>query len=355
MSEKPIKVSIVVPCRQEARHIRKFIDCIENQDLAEVGCEVIIADGESSDGTRGILEESAARFKWLRVIDNPGRIVSTGLNAAIGEARGKIIIRMDVHTEFAPDYVRQCVAVLENSDADNVGGPWVAKGTSYLSRAIAAVFQSPFGSGGARGHRLDYEGPVDTVYLGCWRKELFDQIGVFDEDLVRNQDDELNLRLSRRGGKIWQSPKIVSRYTPRGSLRSLFKQYFQYGFWKVPVIRKHKIPASIRHLIPGLFVLTMLLLPILAAAFGATGFSRVAWTLASLWVSAGALYTSAALLASVLTARHHGWELLPMLPAAFATYHVAYGSGFLCGLVHWTVLEPRNGRARGRLFSEITR
>ena len=158
---------------------------------------------------------------------------------------------MDVHTKYAPDYVRQCVATLEETGADNVGGPWVAEGQGLIGQAIAAAFQSPFSVGGALGHNPCYEGELDTVYLGCWRRGVFDRIGFFDEQLVRSEDDELNLRLTRACGKIWQSPRIKSWYTPRDSLKYLFRQCVQDGYWKVRVIQKHTLPASIRHLVPG--------------------------------------------------------------------------------------------------------
>src|SRR5262249_19053843 len=142
----------------------------------------------------------------VRLIKNSGRIVSTGLNAAIRAARGEIIIRMDAHTEYAQDYVTNCVRVLRETGAQNVGGPWRAEGRTYLQRAIALAFNSPFSSGGARSHSVEYEGTVDTVYLGCWWKANLLDLGGFDEALVRNQDDELNLRLTRSGGKVYQTP-----------------------------------------------------------------------------------------------------------------------------------------------------
>jgi succinoglycan biosynthesis protein ExoA len=199
------------------------------------------------------------------VIDNPGRIVSTGLNSAIKAARGEIVVRMDAHTEYAPDYVQQCVAVLQETGADNVGGPARTRAETYLEKAVAAAYHSRFAVGGARFHDVNYEGWVDTVTYGCWRREAFDRFGYFDEELVRNQDDEHNLRIIRDGGKIWQSPKIRSWYRPRGSLSALFKQYMQYGYWKVRVIQKHKLPASWRHLVPGAFVLALLVLILLSA------------------------------------------------------------------------------------------
>src|SRR5262245_20522038 len=169
----------------------------------------------SDDGTRAVLATIANLHPELRVIDNPERIQAAGLNAAIAVAKGQIIVRMDAHTAYAPDYVCQCLAVLDETGADAVGGPWVGRGTHLVERAIAAVFQSPFCAGTGRGHDPAYSGPIDTVYLGCWRRELFDRLGLFDEELGRNEDDEFSLRISRCVGTIFQSPRIKSWYTRR--------------------------------------------------------------------------------------------------------------------------------------------
>src|SRR5215813_2610722 len=253
-------VSLIVPCRNEKDDIEPCVRSLLAQDRPEESFEIIVADGLSNDGTRDILARLAAEYACLRLIDNPGRIVSTGLNTAIRAAQSKIIVRIDVHTQYAPDYARQCLAVLHETGADNVGGPWVAQGTGYIGRAVAAAFQSPFAVGGARGHNPHYTGPVDTVYLGCWRREVFERIGFFDEELARNEDDELNLRLQRAGGLIWQSPRIQSWYHPRTSLPALWRQYMQYGYWKVRVIQKHRMPASVRHLVPAGFIFSLILL-----------------------------------------------------------------------------------------------
>ena len=173
---------------------------------------------------------------------------------------------MDTHTEYATDYVRKCVRTLETTKACNVGGPARTKADGLCPRAIQAAYHSRFSSGGARFHDEHYSGYVDTVPYGCWRKETLIRLGLFDEQLVRNQDDELNLRLIRDGGKIWQASDIVSWYHPRSTLSSLFRQYFQYGFWKVLVIRKHRLPASWRHLIPGIFMFVNIMLFLAAVA-----------------------------------------------------------------------------------------
>jgi len=356
-------VSVLLVCRCEAEHIKSVLRSILEQKEPEGGMEIIVADGMSEDGTRKILEEMARSESKLRVIDNPARITSPGLNAAIRVARGQIIIRMDAHTHYAADYIRQCVAVLEATGADNVGGPWVAQSQGYLGEAIAAAFQSRFAVGGARGHRPNYEGPVDTVYLGCWRKAAFERYGNFDENLVRNQDDEHNLRIARGGGRIWQSPKIRCWYHSRTSLKGLFRQYMQYGYWKVQVIRKHKVPASVRHLVPGAFLLGLILLvlawdaSVAASPFLTAGSSLVSAISAARKFAANGLiwilsaYGLALLAASWQAARQTRWGLLPALPLVFCCYHLGYGWGFLRGILDFAVFR----RGASAVFTRLTR
>src|SRR6266516_1777245 len=218
-------VSIVLPCRNEQGYIQGCLQSALNQEPPEGGREIVVADGRSTDGTREHLQQRAKLHPQILILDNPGRIVSTGLNAAIRAARGEIIVRMDAHTIYAPDYVRQCLAVMSETGADNVGGPMQTTAEGFMERAIRAVFHSPFAVGGARSHQANDEGPVDTVIYGCWNKSEFERIGYFDEELVRNKDDEHNLRLTRAGGKIYQSPRIRSWYHVRGSLTALFRQH----------------------------------------------------------------------------------------------------------------------------------
>jgi succinoglycan biosynthesis protein ExoA len=352
-----ILVSVIVACRDEARRITAFVNSLLSQDTGPIVWEIIIADGMSDDGTREVLRKYVGQHSQVLMIDNPGRIVSTGLNAAIRASRGEIIIRMDAHTEYAPDYIRQCVAVLEESGADNVGGPARTKAEGYLPRAIAAAYHSRFSSGGAKFREEDYEGDVDSVTYGCWRKSTLERLGLFDEALVRNQDDELNLRLVRSGGKIWQSRAIVSWYRPRTTLSSLFRQYFQYGFWKIAVIRKHQLPASWRHLVPGTFVLVNLILILaIIGAWTAAWRPVFKFSLAALAALAAldVAYLAACLVAALAVARRNDWRLFPILPVVFAAFHFSYGIGFLLGLVAWPLNGPRWARL-GKLFTGITR
>lgn len=340
------RISIVTACRNEAEHIAGFLDSLVSQDFGGLTWEAILADGESGDGTKEILEEYAARNANLRVIANPARVVSAGLNAAIREARGEFILRMDAHTRYGRDYCRLCVETLERTGADNAGGPARTLARGIWAGAIAAAYHSPFSTGGGRFHDESHEGWVDTVPYGCWRRDIFDRIGLFDEALVRNQDDEFNLRLTRAGGRIWQSPHIVSWYSPRATLRSLFLQYFQYGFWKVAVIRKHRLPGSWRHLVPGGFVIANLVLP----GGAALGFSLCS----QLWLAMISTYALASGAASFAAAYRRGWSLLPLLPFVFGVYHISYGTGFLAGLASfWPAW--RRPFATSPLFTKLSR
>ena len=360
------KVSVIVPCRNEADHIKTCVAGLLAMEAPLGGFEVIIADGLSDDGTREILGqlEQEARGQgsvvsglFLRVIDNPGRITPCGLNAAIRAARGEIIVRADAHTTYAPDYLLECLKALYQTGADNVGGPSRTKADGYRQRAVAAAYHSPFAVGGARFHNIDFEGYVDTVTYGCWRKQAFERFGFFDEELVRNQDDEYNLRITRAGGKVYQSPQIKSWYRPRGELKALFQQYMQYGYWKVGVIQKHRLPASWRHLVPGVFVCMLLLLASASALLAAVPSSilHLPSSICRLpMLGLGALllaYGSGVLLASVATAAKTEWKLLPALPAVFVCYHLGYGLGFLRGILDFIFLRRRRSTA----FAKLTR
>lgn len=312
------------------------------QDSPPGDFEIIVADGMSDDGTRAVLSQLERENSRVRVVDNPVRFTATGMNAGIRLARGRYIAIMGAHNRYAPDYLRRSLEVLEQTGVDNVGGVMMCDADSRVQRAIAAAHHSPFSVGGARWHNTGYEGSVDTVFGGVYRREVFDRIGLFDEELVRNQDDEFNLRLTRAGGKIWQSPRIKSWYRPRGSLRDLFRQYMQYGYWKVRVIQKHRMPASLRQIVPGCFVLALTML-----AIGSVWSSAAAWALGGLL---GA-YLVGNLAASLQTAAHTDWKILPLLPIVFTCYHFAYGYGFLRGILDFLVLRRRADWA----YSQLTR
>jgi succinoglycan biosynthesis protein ExoA len=327
------QVSIVVACRNEAKCIRRFLDSLLAQDLTGISWEAVIADGMSDDGTPEILEEYSAKHPQLRILNNPGRIVSRGLNAAIRAARGSIILRMDAHSWYSESYCRLCLETLERTGADLAGGPIMARVEGVWASAITAAFHSRFATGGASRFRdLDYEGWVTTLPYGAFRRATLEKIGLFDETLVRNQDDELNIRLLRSGGRIWQNPAIVSWYSPRANVSKLFHQYFQYGFWQVPVIRKHRALSSWKKLVPAAFVIAngVSLGTVAVAALGSFSWLNAAITV---WLALILSYLVACVFASALAARKSGWAVVPFLPVIFCVYHFSFGLGFVTGLL----------------------
>jgi glycosyltransferase involved in cell wall biosynthesis len=318
------------------------------QEPVPGGFEIIVADGMSQDGTRRILEELARLDSRLRIVDNAGKITPSGMNDGIRVSQGEWVAIVGAHARYAPDYLVRCLEVARRTGAENVGGGMFCEGEQSIQRAIAAAHHSPFSAGGARWHNPNYEGPADTVFGGFYRREVFMRIGLFDEQLVRNQDDELNFRLSRAGGRIWQSPLVKSWYQPRSSLWSLFRQYMQYGYWKVRVIQKHRVPASWRHLAPGTFVLATTLMSrlgivcFLAALWGAWPLGPALVCILGAALCLGA-YFATCLAASLLTARTHGWSILPVLPLVFICYHWGYGYGFLWGVWDFLVWNKQPG------------
>jgi len=335
-------VSAVLVCRNEKNHIEICVRSILAQQPPPGDFEIIVADGMSEDGTAETLRYLSQENTRLRVVDNPSRTTPCGMNIGIREAQGHYIAIMGAHSRYAHDYLCQSVKVLEETQADNVGGAMICEARSWIQSAIAAAHHSSFSVGGAQWHDPDYEGPTDTVFGGVYRREVFDQIGLFDEELVRNQDDEFNLRLIRASGRIWQSPRIRSWYRPRGSLGTLFRQYKQYGYWRVRVIQKHGTPASLRQLVPGGFVLLLTVL-----ALGSLWWPSVFWA----WLALMGTYFLCNIAASFLTASRWEWKLFPTLLIVFPCYHFGYGYGFLRGLWDFVVFQ----RKPAHNYTELTR
>jgi succinoglycan biosynthesis protein ExoA len=347
-------ITVVVAARDEEAYVADCVHSLLGQDAPAGGFEVLVAEGRSSDRTRQILDELATHDLRLRIVDNPEQITPTALNRAIRESRGRYIAIMSAHAHYPPDYLIRCLDVAESLHADNVGGPAIAQARSYTQRAIAASHHSPFSVGGATWHSLEYEGAAGTVFGGFYRRDVFDRIGMFDEELVRDQDDEFNFRLELAGGTIWQSPKIYSWYEPRSTLGGLFRQYLQYGYWKVLVMRKHGRAPALRHYVPAAFFLGLTLAA--AGAIGAASISLRRPELGTLTLLFGAIFGIAVVsyfallaIATVTTAARSGWRLAPILPVTFATYHVAYGLGFLRGLYDFALRRRRGAESMSRL------
>jgi len=352
-------VTAVVASRNEERHIEVCVRSLLAQQEPPGGFEVIVADGMSDDQTRPLLKRLESEDQRLRVIDNPRLITSAGFNAGVKNGRGRYIAFMSAHARYPSDYLVACFELAERLHVDNVGGAAIAEASGFVQRAIAASHHSPFSVGGASWHSIDYEGPAGTVFGGFYRREVFDRIGLFDEEMVRNQDDELNFRLELAGGTIWQSRAIRSWYWPRSTLSGLFRQYEQYGYWKVRVMQKHGRTPALRHYVPAAFVLGLAVPAFVAVAAGLASLGTLSPTLGRAAVAAAAVlvvelvsYLVVLAIASVTTAKRFGWDLLPILPLTFACYHVSYGVGFLRGLIDFGL--PRR-TAAPTAMSQLTR
>ena len=330
----PPFVSVVMPVRNEADFIAKSLGAVLDQDYPHHRLEVIVADGMSADQTRTIVHMASSDIDVpVTVVDNPGRIAPTGLNAALKLARGDIVVRVDGHCRIAPDYVSRCVAHLLSTGVDGVGGPIRTISDTTTGQAIAAAMSSKFGVGGSafrtgvRENRL-----VDTIAFPAYTRSALAMAGPFNEELVRNQDDEYNSRLRKLGGRLLLATDVRSDYYSRATLRSLWRQYFQYGFYKVRILQTYPRQMQPRQFVPLALVLALIATPF---AFYSGGAMRV---------SASAIvitYAGAIMVMSIAISRVRGWQLWPSLAAAFPILHLSYGFGFLVGLPYWTIVSRR--------------
>ena len=309
----------------EADHVDAFVDDVARQDFAGK-IELLVADGGSEDGSVESLQHAAERAGIdLILLANPSRWVSNGLNACIERAQGDLIVRLDCHSRYPSDYVRRCAQAAEETGALNVGGVVTPVGQTGMERAVACAMDSPFGGiGWTRHGAVDARAEVDTVTYGAFRPQAFQLAGRFDESLVRNQDDEFNLRLRLAGGRIVLDPSIRVRYRPRGSLTKVFRQYYEYGLWKVPVMLKHRRALGTRSLVPIAFVSSVGVLALVSPLSGAAR-RMLAGELA--------LYGAFAVTFGAASIRRRGetWTLLPATAATFLAFHGGYGLGMLRG------------------------
>jgi succinoglycan biosynthesis protein ExoA len=333
-ASRPPLVSIVIPMRNEAAHIAGCLESLAAQDVPADLFEVVVVDGDSNDGSTAIVEEWARRNANVRLRRNPSRTTPFGLNEGIRAARGEVIVILGAHATVAADFIRENLRALDTSQADAVGGAMEAVGTDPFAAAAATAIASRFGVGAIAFRQSREEGFVDTAAFAAYRRHVFERIGLFDEELMRDQDDELNYRLRARGGRIFLTPRIRSRYVARSSPARLWRQYFGYGFWKVRVLQKHPLTMQPRQFVPALSIGA-------GSALTAAGFfdRRAPWTAAAL----AATYVACVIGASARIAARSGWRHLPRLLAIFPILHFAYGLGSLAGLVwflpRWWIRE----------------
>lgn len=329
-TKKP-RVTLLIAMRNESRFIADTLAAVFAQNYSAEKLEVIIADGLSTDDSKEIVSELIACQSGAYLIDNPGMTQSCGWNLGIERCTGDIIGIVSAHCQLEADYVYQAVDTLQRTGADLVGGPMIANSSSVVGQAIAVATSSPFGVGGARFHYTRKEEEVDTVYQGFCHRELYARIGGFDQEMIRNQDDELSFRIKASGGKIVCNPSIRSRYHNRSTFRSLSRQYFQYGFWKVRLMQKCAAQMQLRHFVPPAFAAVFVGLPILGLFFTPLLF---------FWFLVLGAYAVGALVATAALARRGGTVAHLLVPLVFPILHFSYGFGFLKGLMVWPFKGP---------------
>jgi len=316
--------TIAIPCLNERDSIQSCVRSVLAQDYPPEQLEILVADGRSADGTRDVLRRLAAADDRIRIIDNPERIQAAGLNAILKQARGDVIVRMDAHCDYRSDYVRKCVEVLESTGADNVGGAQRAEAKTFFQRALCAALASPLAAGGARYRSAENEGFVDTVFLGAFRRRVFETVGLYDPRAVTNEDAELNQRLLARGGRIYLSREIVVNYHPRRSFSALARQYFRYGVGRARTFLKHGALTTLRPALPFLM---------LAVAVALLATPRL-HPLAPFALAVYALATGAE---ALRVAGAGGVAIAAVVWAIFPVLHVSHGLGFAAGLLRYTL------------------
>lgn len=318
-------ISVILPIRNEEDKILSTLNSILSQNYESDKIEILISDGSSYDNTINIINNIANQNPRIKIIKNNYKIVSTGFNLALNEAKGDIIIRMDGHCEITQNYIKKCYNLLKETDADIVGGVIETISTGLVGKAISIAQSSWFGVGGVK-FRLSYPNKssyVDTLAFGAHKRGIFAEVGGYDEEMVCNQDDEFNHRAIQSGKKIWMDPSIKTKYFSRSTFSRLFKQYFNYGLYKVRGIQKRGGIVSIYHLIPSTFIVALIFTLIIGSAL------KLPW----IAFSVGFLYLIFNLSASILATS--SIRVIPLISLAFWTLHLAYGIGFIWGLIRF--------------------
>lgn len=316
-------ISVICPCYNEEKYIKHILDFFLAAKPDDK--ELLMVDGMSTDGTRAIIEEYSSKHPHIRLIDNSNKYVPFGLNIAIKQAKGEYIARVDAHTEYPANYFEKCYEKSIATQADNVGGYIYSKGRTNIGKAIAVAMSTKFGVGNTEFRTEAVDAFVQTVPFGFWHKSAFEKFGYFDEEMMRNQDDEFNYRTNKLGGKIYQSSQIQSSYYVRDSYKAMAKQYYQYGVYKPLVFKKlNNAGMRLRHIIPGFFALYIISIPfafLFGIMFGM--FCIVPFVLYMLLNIYFSLSQSNNLTVKFLT-----------IPA-YTLLHLSYGIGMLVGLWKW--------------------
>ncbi|MFN8009002.1 MAG: glycosyltransferase family 2 protein [Terriglobia bacterium] len=319
-------VTVVIPIRNEERRIAECLESLIDQSYPHDRMEILLMDGHSVDQTRLVAKKFCERYPFIRLMDNPKKIVPVALNLGIHAASGEIIIRMDAHTYYDRDYVAKCVETLMRFDAQNVGGPiqTLPGNETPIAKAIALATSHPFGVGNSKFRTESKAQYVDTVPFGAFRRSLFEEIGYFNEKLERNQDIEFNSRIIQAGGRIFLNPEIKSFYYNQSTLRGLWRHNFKNGLWNIFTFSLNRGSLSWRHFVPLVFILSLLTMLILSlgSRWGIAGFVLILLS-----------YLFASSYFSFRIATSWTLSMILLLPLVFATLHFSYGFGSLVGLV----------------------
>jgi glycosyltransferase involved in cell wall biosynthesis len=326
-------VSVIIPCRNEENFIGKCIDSFMQQSYPRELITVVIADGMSTDNTRSVINEYKSKYGNIILVDNLELTAPKGMNLGIRATDSDIVIIFGAHSFAHEDFILENVKGLESEEIGCCGGPIETINDSDKGAAIGLAMSCPFGVGNALFRYADKETFVDTVAFGAYRREVLEEIGLFDEELTRNQDDELNLRVLNANKKILLTPKVKSTYYGRASFGKLWKQYFQYGFWKVRVIQKHKKPAAIRHLIPLLFVLYLMI---------GGGLSIFFKPIRIIFLFVLGLYILLDIYYAVKLSLGKKAKYVPYIIITFLLLHVSYGLGFIIGIWNFYIVKSKN-------------
>jgi len=320
-----VPISVVMPIRNEERHLEESVASVLGQDYrGEI--ELVLAVGPSRDRTGQIAERIAAADARVTVIPNPSGQIPCALNAAIKASRHSVIARLDGHALLPPGYLRTAMAALEQTGADDVGGIMAAEGVTLFEQAVAWAMTSPAGVGASRFHTGGQPGPADTVYLGVYRRAAIERVGGYDETYQRAEDWEMNHRIRLAGGLIWFQPDLRVTYRPRASIRTLGAQYFHYGRWRRVVARQHVGTINPRYLAPPVAVLAITAGTVAGLAGLAAG-GPLRWLAIGFVIPAG--YLAGVLAVTMTAARSLARPVLARLPGALVTMHFCWGVGFL--------------------------
>jgi glycosyltransferase involved in cell wall biosynthesis len=311
--------------RNEEQHISNCLTSLLCQTYPSLDYEVIVVDGKSSDRSREIVEAFCREHPNLLCLDNPAAIAPCAMNIGIRASKGEIIIRADGHNAYPADYIENCVKYLEQTGAENVGGPWITVPANdrFGARLVAAVLASPFGVGNSKFRISAEEGFVETVPFGAFRRELFDRIGMYNEKLVRNQDVELNARIRRAGGRIYQTPALQTKYHPVAGFRQLLALTFRTCQWHLFSFCENVRTLGVRHFAPALFLIAVLCL-----SFGSVWNRTFLFCLITLLLS----YLIAGLAIAIFGTKNYGFFVTLVLPLACFCFHISYGLGTLAGI-----------------------